>query len=145
MEAYSDSHSESSPLVGNFRIASGLPSWDPAAHLRPKCFLCPPSSSPGSWFLLLLQNLCVPGGSFRAFTSLFYVFLSLTGVFSVHHCLNCHEFWTPFQVVQKKRAASASFYFILVSYPGREGGEGRHPRGPARLSNIRPFSVRYTA
>lgn len=113
--------------------------------------LAVPSSS---GFLLLLQNLCVPGGSSGAFTALLYLLVLLTGLFPGHCCLNCHEFWTQFQIVkgmfsteqtQRRNTASTPFHFILIPHPSREDGERIHSLGPERISNIRPFSISYTA
>lgn len=108
---------------------------------------------PSSWFLLLLQNSCVPGGSSGAsHPSCVFLFYSLAGSLStivwivMHFGLHCRLSKACFQLNKPKEGKQLRPLFLSSHYPSQQGGwERMHPLGPERMSNIRPFSISYTA
>lgn len=120
---------------------------------QPKCFLCPHSLFPLIPGFSCCCRACVcQVGPLEHSVPFIYSFVSLayslcTIVWTVMNFgLNSRLSKAWFELNNPKEQNSFSSFRLSSHYPSRQGGWGRiHPLGPERMSNIRPFSVRYTA
>lgn len=103
--------------------------------------------------LAAAELMCVPGGSFGAshpaciflLYSLAYSLRTIVWIV-MHFGLRSRLSKACFQLNKPKERKQLRPLLLYSHYPSQQGGRERmHPLGPKRMSNIRPFSINYTA
>lgn len=128
-----DKMAYSSPYLREISPSSfQTPFWWPSCSPQPLVHSLSPPCPPIHFSCCCRTHVCARWVLW-GFTSRVYFLTLLTGLLPAHHCLNCHAFWTPFQVVkgmfsteQTKRTKTASAPIALFSLPIPAGRTGKN-------------------